>query len=168
MKHNFVIEKDGKEYWISRSIAILAIVLCEIKGQTYVLVNRRGIGTPDYQGYWNLPCGYLDYNETCKEAIEREVWEECGVHLDTDKIKFYGYNDDLTDPRQNVTLRFITTLDVRFNKISIASGINNRGGEPDEVEAISWIPLNNYQSVKWAFNHEVILKKLNHEISNKQ
>lgn len=163
MKTNFSTIIDGKEYWISRSVAVLAIVLCKIHGKWHVLANQRGKGTPDFHGYWNMPCGYLDYGETCKQAAVREVWEECGVKLSLDRVYFCSYNDNPSEARQNVTLRFISTLDERKDKVSVGTGVNNRGGEVDEVEAISWIPISEVDSQKWAFGHETIIKDLSHE-----
>ena len=62
--NNFPVIKDGKEYWISRSIAVACFVYKIVNDEIYVLANKRGSGTPDFQGYWYCPCGYLDYDET--------------------------------------------------------------------------------------------------------
>ena len=81
-KENEVLVIDGKEIWLSRAVAVVATVAVFFENEMYILLNKRGTGTPDFQGYWNLPCGYLDYNETTGEAPLREVWEECGVDID--------------------------------------------------------------------------------------
>ena len=78
---NFSITKNGKEYWIARNVAVSCFVFTSIDGVWHVLANKRGDGTPDYQGYWNAPCGYLDFDETTSEAAMREVYEETGLHI---------------------------------------------------------------------------------------
>ena len=79
--NNFPVIKDGKEYWVARNVAVVCFVFAPINGEWCVLANQRGKGTPDFQGLWNAPCGYLDYNETTKEAAKREVYEETGIQL---------------------------------------------------------------------------------------
>ena len=61
---NFPVNVDGKEYWISRSNAVVGIVFKWENGQYHILANKRGKGCPDYVGKWNIPCGYVDYNES--------------------------------------------------------------------------------------------------------
>jgi 8-oxo-dGTP pyrophosphatase MutT (NUDIX family) len=79
--NNFPITKDGKVYWVARNVAVACFVFAPINGEWCVLANQRGKGTPDFQGLWNCPCGYLDYNETTKEAAKREVYEETGIKI---------------------------------------------------------------------------------------
>ena len=94
--NNFPVTKDGKVYWIARNVAVACFVFTPINGEWCVLANQRGKGTPDFQGLWNCPCGYLDYDETTKEAAKREVYEEVGIKVDTDKLQLIftdiGYN----------------------------------------------------------------------------
>lgn len=44
-----------------------------------ILLARRGI-TPR-KGFWNLPCGFLELNETLEEGAVREVKEETGARI---------------------------------------------------------------------------------------
>ena len=64
MKNFSIIDsKTGREYWISRSVAVIVILFAyDLKGKQYVLTVKRGKGTPDpeYVGVHCLPCGYLD------------------------------------------------------------------------------------------------------------
>lgn len=152
-KKNFSVNCDGKEYWISRSIAVLGLVYVITPSKSiYILANKRGIGTPDYQGYWNMPCGYLDYNETCKEACIREIYEETGITVPF--VNFWTVSDALTDTKQNVTLRYYCCLDslLEVNK-------DDFGGEKNEVEEIRWIKLDDINNYNWAFNHLEIIKE---------
>ena len=159
INENFPVTfEDGSVAWISRSIAVLAMVFCNIHGKWHVLANKRGTGAADNVGLWNMPCGYLDYNETCKQAAAREVYEECGVTIPEDKFLFTSYNDQVTENRQNVTLRFRAVLDERDDNISISTGLNTRGGEPDEVSSIQWVELSSIDSLTWAFNHDNLIR----------
>ena len=48
MKNYCIIDNEGREYWISRSIAVVVFVFAkDIYGDTYILAEQRGKGTPD-------------------------------------------------------------------------------------------------------------------------
>ena len=83
MKNFSIIDdRTGREYWISRSVAVVGFIYgYDEDEKEYILAVQRGTGTPDpeFVGKWCLPCGYLDYDETLEEALQREVFEETGV-----------------------------------------------------------------------------------------
>lgn len=165
------IDKDDPEYrneqgynadgtkgrWFSRSCAVCAcIVAYSREYNTYcVLANKRGKGALDYKGYWNLPCGYLDYNETAKEAAARETFEETGIKLDVSYFAEAGYSTDPKENRQNVSFFFKVRLGMAehytFSKDYM---------EKDEVEEIKWIPLCNIKNYMWAFDHDEVIERL--------
>ena len=141
--------------WFSRSMAATLIVIAKDKaGKWYVLGSERGQGAADFQGMWNMPCGYLDFNETVAEAACRECYEETGVKVDPDDIVFYGYNDSPDANRQNVTFRFITTF---IDKTVEDIAFSKENNEQDEVGKIEWVPLEEYNDRKWAFGHDEII-----------
>ena len=135
MKNFPLLDENGKEWWISRSIAVTGCVFTFLNGKWCVLANKRGEGTPDFQGMWNMPCGYLDFNETTAEAVIREVYEETGVRLNPNFLHFWKFNDSPAQNRQNVSFRYYALIDAQPGSISVGTG-NDRGGEEDEVEAI--------------------------------
>jgi len=159
MKNFPIMDRErGREYWISRSIAVLGIVKAIDKnGVKYILAEQRGIGTPDpeYVGKWCLPCGYLDFDETCKQAIAREVREETGINIHPENFKLIEINDNpFSDKRQNVTFRFKTELEGYINDFELT----NKFSELNEVMNIKWIDLRKINNYKWAFNHEKIIE----------
>lgn len=150
----------GQTFWVSRAIAVTGCVFTFLNGKWCVLANKRGEGTPDFQGMWNMPCGYLDFNETTKEAVIREVYEETGVQVNPDYIQFWKFVDTPTQNRQNVTFRYYALIDdPQPGTISVGTGNNDRGGEKNEVEAIGWIPVKDVNNYEWAFNHDDIIKE---------
>ena len=155
-------DKNGNpDQWFSRSVAVATAVLIEDGGEWYVLANERGSGTPDYQGYWNLPCGYLDYNETAEEAAVREVYEETGIKCPS--VQNIGHSTSPNENRQNVCFFFISFLsgDIRNYKFS------KDNMEENEVGGIKWVPLSDADSVQWAFDHDKIIKDIIRKFGNK-
>jgi 8-oxo-dGTP pyrophosphatase MutT (NUDIX family) len=153
--------------WLSRSVAVVASIVV-IKDETpYLLINQRGKGSADFQGLWNLPCGYLDYDETTGEATMREVWEECGVNLKSLKdVRFdflekpWDTNSSPNENRQNVT--FHHGIIAHVDELPSTSLENN---EPDEVAEVRWIPIDEYKDYSYAFNHQNrITKFLKHTL----
>ena len=56
------------------------VVGCIAEKEGKILLAKRNI--EPRKGYWNLPCGFLEMNETVEEGAMREVWEETGAEVD--------------------------------------------------------------------------------------
>lgn len=161
-KNECVITADGRELWVSRSVAVVVCVVLVVKHHPYILINRRGIGVPDFQGYWNLPCGYLDYDENTSQAAMREVWEECGVNLFTilpeaEASYFdtpWDVNSEPNFSKQNVTIHH--GLVATRNELPPVSNAYN---EPNETMDIRWQPLDKIKELEFAFNHHLRIAK---------
>ena len=66
---------DGREYPSVPRVGVGAVVLDAGR----VLLVRRG--KPPLAGKWSLPGGLVELGETTREAIRREVAEECGLEI---------------------------------------------------------------------------------------
>lgn len=53
------------------------VVGCLIDQEGKIMLAKRGI--EPQKGYWNLPCGYLENEETVEQGARREVYEETGA-----------------------------------------------------------------------------------------
>ena len=138
-----------KTIFNGRFVAVSGFVYAIVNGKYSILANLRGTGTPDYQGCWNAVCGFLERYENSKEGIAREILEECGFQIDVDDLKIVHIE---TEPEEcnngNVTIRHRAFLD----KI-IPQYVEKEGGEENEVENVKWIPIDDIDNYKWAFNH---------------
>lgn len=161
MKNFPIIDsKTGREHWISRSVAVVGLVFgYDEDEKEYILAVQRGTGTPDpeFVGKWCLPCGYLDYDETLEEALQREVFEETGVLLATDSIELLEVNSDpKSDKRQNVTFRYQA---IAKEETLANIPLTTENSEPYEVSDIKWIPYSEVDNYEWAFNHKELIKQ---------
>ena len=104
---NFAVKVDGKEYWISRSIAVCTFVFKIKNDELYMLVERRGKGAADENGKLCAMCGYLDYNETVTEAAVREIKEETGFIAKEERLQYMKINSDPSEAHQNVTIHYV-------------------------------------------------------------
>lgn len=152
-------EHAGETVWVHRSIAVAGFVFCKINDEWCVLANQRGEGAPDFQGYWNCPCGYLDFDETLAEACSREIYEETGVKIEPSALYMCSVNDDPKDSnRQNVTMRFMAVVDESHIGISTNAIKGQLGGEENEVKAIMWVKISDLDNYQWAFNHKHLIE----------
>ena len=50
--NNFSIKVNGKEYWISRSLAVAVFIFRKVGNKFQVLLEKRGKGAADNIGKW--------------------------------------------------------------------------------------------------------------------
>ncbi|OFV91433.1 MAG: NUDIX hydrolase [Acidobacteria bacterium RBG_16_68_9] len=106
-----------------------------------ILLCRRAIDPR--KGFWTLPAGYLELNETTSDGARREAWEEARVHIDIDALlAVYSI------PRiSQVQLIYRA----RLRSAAVAAG-----PESAEVRLFAWedIPWRNlaFPSVRWALH----------------
>ena len=135
-------DENGNEMWISRSSVVIPVVFkLDSKGDIYTLIEKRGPAVT-HTGEWCCPCGYIDWDETLEEACEREVFEETGVQLDPDNIKFFDVStnkysrnqaidhwyecwvDDDTDYNMDKIVTKDEILDLHWLKVAHISYLN--------------------------------------------
>lgn len=152
-----IVTKEGAEHWLSRSVAVTVSILLIQNNQPYILINQRGPGVPDFTGYWNLVCGYLDYDETIQEAAIREVWEECGVNaielMQASEAVFFDPPWDVNSSpkysKQNVTTHHGIVA-----KVEQLPAVSAEHNEPGETSDIQWLKLEEVSKLDFAFNHK--------------
>lgn len=172
---NFQItaQEDGKKYWISRAMATRSEVIVQDNDQLYLLINKRGPGTPDFQGCWNITCGYLEYDVTLEENASKELLEETSVYIQSSKWKLQHIESDpARGNRQNVTAvyRVVLTMDEFNQSKALGYTLPIEGGEENEVSSVWLMPLTmeNINSIEWAFNHKETAIKILQQYTGKE
>lgn len=152
----------GRVLFESRSVAVTAVIVGRAADGTFHAVAGLRGPRVDKSGSWCLPCGYLDWDESLRDAVRREVFEEAGLDLAALEARGEAWlspqpivvESAPTAHRQNVTARFIVSL-THLAPLSIANA------EPGEVERIEWLPLTDAIDARpWAFEHDQILRGL--------
>ena len=160
---NFPFMYRGKEFWYSRSVAVTHFVFCKnASGNWCVLANKRGNGTPDFQGYWNCPCGYLDFDESAVESAQRETFEETNVYIKKNNINFYAVDTSPRLNKQNVSIHYYSKLDGRCEDFVLT----DESSEKNEIDEIKWIEISEVDNYKWAFNHSQLIKDIFNNLNN--
>ncbi len=113
-----------------------------VRWQDKVLLCRRSI--MPRKGFWTLPAGYLELNESAMDGARREAWEEARARIVIDGL-LAVYNIPRLSQVQLIFRARLETPDIAA------------GPESEEVGLFSWdeIPWDDlaFPSVHWALNH---------------
>lgn len=143
-------------------------------GRVYMPVNKRGPGCSTFPGKYNVPCGFLEDDETGPECCARELYEENGIKIPPERFKFYGNNleqDPSTRFEGHAVNRYIAILtDEDFENGVVdqthAAELGTTGGEKDEVSERRWMKLGYYSMYEWAFDQKELLAQVCEDIRN--
>lgn len=154
---NFPFQKDGKTYWYSRAIVCVSTVFCKDNDMNiYVLANQRGTATDKEVGKWNLPVGFLDFNETTAQCAAREIFEETGVRVAPKALRLHNINSKPDDGSQDVGFRYYAQLPGTIDQYPT----NTRNMEKNEVVVAKWINIEQLDDYTWAWNHRDIISEI--------
>jgi ADP-ribose pyrophosphatase YjhB (NUDIX family) len=108
-----------------------------------ILMCRRAIDPR--RGFWTLPAGYLELNESTRAGAEREAWEEARAKIETGTLLAIY---DITRLSQVQLIYRARLIDDNISP----------GTESLEVALFHWdeIPWEDiaFPSVRWALRHE--------------
>lgn len=86
-----------------------------IKDKDQLLIVRRSLDDKSYPGAWEFPGGHLDDNETIKEGLKRELFEEIGFDMDFEPI-ITNYTDELKVKNNETKLCIEIDFIINVNK----------------------------------------------------
>lgn len=108
-----------------------------------ILLCRRNI--PPRKGFWTLPAGYLELNETVEAGVAREAWEEARARLAIEGV-LAVFNIPRLSQVQIIYRARLLTADV------------SPGPESQEVRLFAWeeMPWADiaFPSVRWALDYD--------------
>ncbi|MDB5797141.1 MAG: ADP-ribose pyrophosphatase [Paucimonas sp.] len=79
-RERYVCSNCGTIHYQNPKMVVGSIPLWEQDGQTQVLLCRRAI--EPRLGYWTLPAGFMENEETTSQAASRETEEEAGARIE--------------------------------------------------------------------------------------
>jgi ADP-ribose pyrophosphatase YjhB (NUDIX family) len=80
----YVCGQCGTIHYQNPKMVIGSIPVWERNGETRILLCKRAI-EPRY-GYWTLPAGFMENEETTAEAASRETLEEAGARIELHEL----------------------------------------------------------------------------------
>ena len=145
---NFSFEHNGHTLWYSRSLAASCIIFgYNKKDEICVLANQRGDGCELYNYMWNVPGGFIDFDESAEEAAVRETFEETGLKISSNELTLAVLDTTPIGSIQTMTAAFTHRMPDKINVEDIE--LTNKNSEPGEVAEIKWIPVKDVNKYQW-------------------
>lgn len=135
LKNNEPCPSCGR--YANRGLTIDAVIVRDDK----VLLIKRG--SEPFKGFWALPGGHVDWDETVEDAVRREVQEETGLAVTS--LELIGVlSKPERHPKQCVSVAYVaqTTGDVKVG---------------DDAVEFQWADVEELPEL--AFDHEEIIEK---------
>lgn len=133
-------------YDYSRPALTVDVVILQLQdNKPHVLLIQRA--QPPFEGYWALPGGFVNMEESLENAAARELTEETGLKC-VELEQFHTYGDPHRDPRGRVISVAYCTVLQSETIISIRGG-----GDAKEAR---WYPLADLPEL--AFDHRQIIQ----------
>lgn len=120
----------------NRGTSIDAVIINDGK----ILLIKRGANP--FKGFWALPGGYVEWNESVEEAVVREVQEELGLTVNSAEL-IGVYSTPERHPKQVINIAYAVA----------ASGSPKTGDDALEYE---WFALDSLPE-EMAFDHKRII-----------
>lgn len=158
---NFEFEHNGEFLWYSRSLSVCGVIYyMSTDGLVYILANKRGPECEFNKGLWNLPGGFIDFNETAEQAVCRETLEETGVIIEPDQCSLIQLYTEPVGKRQTMVARYLVPLneDVKYDNNFDFSDIERQTN--GEVEDIRWICIKDLDKYNWVRGQKELIKDL--------
>jgi 8-oxo-dGTP pyrophosphatase MutT (NUDIX family) len=154
--NNFEFEHNGKKLWYSRSLAVSLLAHSVFDGKIRILANKRGEGAEFNKHLWNLPGGFVDFNETAEEAACRETLEETGYIINPRDISLVDLD---TNPKNSWRQTMVAKFNVALEYTPEHDGnfrLTNTNGEVEDVE---WIALDELDNYNWVRGQKEYIKE---------
>ena len=128
-------------------LSLSVFVILE-KEDKILFIKRSGTGWMD--GYFSLPAGAMEENETPAQAAVREAAEETGVTIRTDNLQFVHTMHNLTNGQEWIGMYFLCHTWEGEATIK----------EPQKHSELRWVPIaempeNTIPYVKQAIENQV-------------
>src|SRR5262245_17123631 len=130
---NDPVQESAETYDVRRyerpSVTVDVVIFSLQNRELHVLLVKRGHWP--YEGYWAIPGGFVEMQESLEQAARRELEEETGVH-DVYLEQLYTFGDPGRDPRTRViSVAYIALIRSDIQRLRVS----------DESSAVNWFPV---------------------------
>lgn len=128
----------------ARTVAVNGVLL--VNGKTLLVKRAQN----PQKGNWDIPGGYLDWDETLQQATSRELFEESGLIVPAEKWQMFDIFSEPNNAAKN------QVIDVYYLSTSYTGNLSI---DHNEVQEAQWFELHALPE-NVAFDHLLALHKL--------
>lgn len=122
------------------------VIVCVFENKGKLLLEKRWDNEDNYAGLWTFPMGHVEFLETRKHAVKREMSEELKIKIRSKDLMFLGKFLDKDPTSKKDYLFYVYLCEKYTGKIR----------KSYEQEKISWLNLENIQKKKSAIVKKII------------
>jgi 8-oxo-dGTP diphosphatase len=126
------------------SVTVDVVIFTLIDRELHVLLIQRNRWP--FEGYWAIPGGFINMDESLEQAARRELEEETGVR-DVYVEQLYTFGAPGRDPRTRV---------ISVSYIALVRASEQQLRSSDETRDVRWFPVREVPE-QLAFDHDQIL-----------
>lgn len=153
MENEIIKLQDGRKVAIDRSVGVTMFCFTCKDGDIYFLAVQRSEHTSDSKLLWNLPSGYLNWDETGEQAALRETLEETGIYINPDIVSEVEHSTSPLEHKQHVIFRYAAFVPVEYLFKEFSPQTKS------EIKEVLWIHENDINKYEWAFNQDKFIKR---------
>ncbi len=114
-----------------KTIEVVAAILMD---NQYILATQRLNG--EFAGGWEFPGGKIEANESCEDALSREIKEELGIEI---LIHQHLCTTSYTYPSFHLTMHTYLCSQVS-GTLSLIDHSDFKWLKPNELDSLNWLP----------------------------
>lgn len=104
-----------------------------------VLLQQRSFTKKKNPGKWAKTGGHVDANETCKQAIKREIYEEIGLEINDNEINNYEIFKSNNNKENYYSYGYIFMTDLKENEFKL---------QKEEVNAVKYFEIEELEEAR--------------------
>ena len=124
-------ENENRPY-----VAACAVITKLIKGKRHILLGKRK--NVAGAGKYYLPGGHIHMGEKIKEALKREIWEECGIRILPEKCIWVEENFEISHH-----------INMYYESVLVIKDTKPMNKEPDKCYGWDWYPIDRPPKPLW-------------------
>ncbi|MHA1144429.1 MAG: NUDIX hydrolase [Candidatus Helarchaeota archaeon] len=131
---------------------IFGVGVIIVKGNDVLMIKRAA--EPN-KGYWSIPGGMVEYNESCEEAAARECLEEVSLKIKPEDLKFVDIVNKIVRDEEGRIKFHVVIGDYITDKFE------GQAVARDDALDATWVKFDDIPTLKMTSSLKLLFRKVN-------